>query len=239
MACVPPLPPSGHGGSHVFRTCMSYARCAVYTASAIRREQSAIEKREREEEEEENDDRNCKNEVRTGGIRDEVGRHAERLPKERGGGEMPHTSPNATRWDAPVGAHIAFGTLLGRLPTHARNQKKKKRETAAEEVLDYMLLFLDALHKSNTSEMRNRFRVFMARAIDRKLVWKLETLWKEKKECCSFFAGNPCWKGHARRLRVANASTDGASKSPVPKKINQEKRKKKKTPREEGKKNKT
>ena len=126
MACVPPLPPSGHGGSHVFRTCMSYARCAVYTASAIRREQSAIEKREREEEEEENDDRNCKNEVRTGGIRDEVGRHAERLPKERGGGEMPHTSPNATRWDAPVGAHIAFGTLLGRLPTHARNQKKKE-----------------------------------------------------------------------------------------------------------------
>ena len=125
MACVPPLPPSGHGGSHVFRTCMSYARCAVYTASVIRREQSAIEKREREEEEE-NDDRNCKNEVRTGGIRDEVGRHAERLPKERGGGEMPHTSPNATRWDAPVGAHIAFGTLLGRLPTHARNQKKKR-----------------------------------------------------------------------------------------------------------------
>ena len=62
---------------------------------------------------------------------------------------------------------------------------------------------------------------------------------KRKRNVVLFFAGNPCWKGHARRLRVANASTDGASKSPVPKKINQEKRKKKKTPREEGKKNKT
>ncbi len=90
-------------------------------------------------------------------IRDEVWRHAERLPEK-----MPHTSPNATRRGAPVGAHIAFNTLLRALPYCGQEERKSSNTTG--------LVCVVGLHKSNMyteprSEMRNLETAYISQAI--------------------------------------------------------------------------